>query len=165
MFVSIHEADLFEHSVQIQMPLLQHFQKDFKIVPLLVGPVLSEALEQRIAETVVRWSEGRKVLFLSSSDMSHYPDQQTAENVDRKTLKAVCKLNTETLERSLDESMSAGHGGLDTALCGEGAVRLMIRASVLAGAAKAVVLDYTNSGEISGDRSRVVGYGAVAVLK
>ncbi len=154
-----------EHSLEVQLPFLQGVLKEFQIVPLLLGSNISETNEKELTDALLRIGKKRKTLLLASSDMSHYPDQGTATKVDKRTLEAICSLELNVLDRSLGESMAAGYAGLDTALCGEGAVRLVLSACLSRGANKGVTLCYANSGDTSGDKGRVVGYGAVALVK
>lgn len=154
-----------EHSLEVQLPFLQCVLKGFRIVPLLLGSNISETNEKELTDALLRIGKKRKTLLLASSDMSHYPDQGTATKVDRRTLEAICSLDLNVLASSLDASMAAGSVGLDTALCGEEAVRLMLSACLAQGANKGITLRYANSGDTSGDKDRVVGYGAVALVK
>lgn len=154
-----------EHGLEVQLPFLQRVLKDFKIVPVLLGPHLPLEMEKELIDALARGGGEKKALLVASSDMSHYPDYDTACEVDKKTLSAIGAMDLPALDRALDEGMGAGHRGLDTGLCGEGAVKLVLRAVLERGANEGIVLNYANSGDVSGDKSQVVGYGAVAFIK
>lgn len=154
-----------EHSLEVQLPFLQSVLKGFKIVPVLLGPRLAERKEQGISEVLAAAIKGKRTLLLASTDMSHYPSYGAAREVDERTLRAIASLDADAIDRALDEAMAAGYTNLDTALCGESAVRLVLRTALALGADKGLILNYANSGDVSGDKSQVVGYGAVAFVK
>lgn len=160
-------AHIPEHSLEVQLPFLQMTLKNFKIVPILLSGVFSlkdcEKLAMDIATAIK--NSGKKTLILASSDMSHFPTDRDARVVDLAALKAIESFNVEKLAANIDESMSKGYRNLSCVLCGQEAVYTTMYCAKLLGADKAVVLNYSNSSDVSGDKSRVVGYGAVAFVK
>jgi len=133
-----------EHSLEVQLPFLQTVLGDrFKLVPLAVG----DASAQQVAEVVERLWGGNETLIVVSSDLSHYMAYAQARAVDRLTAQRLVALDT-----NLDPYEACGARALNGAL-------LAARAHGL----QAELLDLRNSGDTAGDRSRVVGYAALAL--
>jgi hypothetical protein len=143
-----------EHSLEVQLPFLQRVLKDVKIVPLLTGRIDKQGITQLsdvLRGTIAR-EKGRTVLIVSS-DMSHYHTHSAAEAMDVSTLKQIEGLNWEKLY----EGVLRG----ENELCAAPAVVAVMKATGDMGG-EAQILGYANSGDTSGDRSRVVGYGSVS---
>jgi len=136
-------AHQYEHSLEVQLPFLQSVLPTFSLVPLVVGDS-SAHLVAHIIEQL--WSH-TDILFVISSDLSHYLPYETAVYKDRDTADAI-------------ENMSAVLHG-DQA-CGCNAINgLLLHAAAIG--AEVECIDLHNSGDTAGDRSRVVGYGAFLV--
>jgi AmmeMemoRadiSam system protein A len=102
---------------------------------------------------------------VASCDLSHFPAYDDADRVDRKTLEAIATLDPETLRSTITEQMGEGVPELGTCACGEAPVLAAMIAAKRLGATGGQIISYANSGDTSvGDRSRVVGYGAVAFV-
>jgi len=143
-----------EHSLEMQLPFLQHVAPRAPIVPLLMGHQTDEtarALGDALA-TVLR---GRRALVVASTDLSHYHDAATASVLDRVVIDCVGRLDADGLQRALD--VRPEHA------CGGGPTVAVMRAALALGARDAIVLDYADSGDVSGDKSAVVGYLAAAL--
>lgn len=136
------DAHAAEHALEVQLPFLQTVLDDFRLVPLLVG----RALPEEVAEVIERLWGGEETLIVISSDLSHYLPYARAQATDRATVDAVLRLDP-----ALDHNQACGATPLAGAL-------LAARAHGLAPR----LLDLRNSGDTAGDRSRVVGYAAVA---
>jgi AmmeMemoRadiSam system protein B/AmmeMemoRadiSam system protein A len=146
-----------EHSLEVQLPFLQNTLKDFKVVPILIGRMTTESfrhLSDRIA-TILKNDEHS--ILVISTDLSHYHDSKTASGMDRKILDAVERLSAGDLERLLQ----SGEGEA----CGSGPVLYGMAAARGAGATEAKIYKYADSGAVSGDTRRVVGYGAAGFYK
>ncbi|UCD85855.1 MAG: AmmeMemoRadiSam system protein B [Deltaproteobacteria bacterium] len=144
-----------EHSLEVQLPFLQRTLSDFKLIPLVMGdssPPLCRELAGVLLETL--GTEG--VLYLASSDMSHYFTYDRAKEMDELTLEEMKSLDTEKLFQLQFEGKSQ--------LCGLGPVMTIMELFQKAGGSNVKVLHYANSGDVTGDKGRVVGYGAVAFL-
>ena len=98
--------------------------------------------------------DGRKALLIASTDLSHYHDAATASRLDAVVIDHVTRFDADGLQRALD--LQPEHA------CGGGPLVAVMRAAKLLGARDAVVLDYADSGDVSGDKSAVVGYLAAA---
>jgi len=143
-----------EHSLEMQLPFLARVAPGVPIVPLLMGyqtPATAAALGDALAVAL----RGRKALLIASSDLSHYHDASTAAALDRVVVDSVARFDPGALQAAL--SANPDHA------CGGGPMVAVMRAARAAGAHHARVLDYADSGDISGDKSAVVGYLAAAL--
>lgn len=146
-----------EHSLEVQLPFLQRVLKDFSVVPILIGRVTADSykhLGDRIAAIL---KNDESALVVISTDLSHYHDSTTAAGMDRKVLDAIERLSGGDLERLL----GSGEGEA----CGGGPVLYGMAAARGAGATEARLYKYADSGDVSGDRKKVVGYGALGFYK
>ena len=153
----IPEAHSQEHSLEIQLPFLQVVLKSFKLVPIVMEPRWTmescESLASAIAETV----KGKSVLLVASSDLSHFHSYDKAVALDKIVLGHFEGLDAKGLARDLREGRCEA--------CGGGPIVSIMLAAKSLGANKGKVLKYLNSGDVVGDRSRVVGYGAGVFYK
>lgn len=153
-----------EHSLEVQVPFVQVVAPEARILPVVVGSA-DPALTERLGRALGRVLVGRRALIVASSDLSHYPGYDDARAADRATLAAVASLDAAAVRRTLAAEMRRGRAGLETGACGEAAVLVALEAARVLGASHGLVLSYANSGDGAlGDRERVVGYGAVALV-
>jgi len=151
------EAHAQEHSIELQIPFLQTVLKPFKIVPIVMEPKWTWETCQYLASAIIESIKGKKALLVASSDLSHFHSYEKAVEMDGKTLSRMEWFDAEGLHRDLRE----GH----CEACGGGPIVTVMLAARAMGANQAKVLKYLNSGDVTGDRSRVVGYGAVVFYK
>jgi len=167
-FHFVEQAHIREHSVETQIPFLQRVLKNFDIVPIVMGtPSLTDC--EKISKALSKIVGKRNVLFVASSDMSHFPNYINANKVDRKSLSLIEKFDPKLVFNAEEKFLREGISNLSTALCGlSSVVTLMMTAKKLGGDA-VKILHYANSGDVAihGRREtrRVVGYGAVAFYK
>ena len=147
-------AHLREHSLEMQMPFIKRVAPQAKIVALLMGwqeeetaRALGDALGSALAD--------RDVLLVASTDLSHYQDAATAAALDAVVIDHVSRLDADGLQRALNRRPEHA--------CGGGPTVAVMRAARQLGATDAVVLKYADSGDVSGDKSAVVGYLAAAL--
>jgi len=148
--------DKLEHSIEVQLPFLQRTLGQFQLVPIIMGDQSYEncrALGLALAKLV----QGTNTLIVASSDLSHYHQYDEAVTMDHKTLKGVEEWDYLDLSRNLDLRIWEA--------CGGGPIVAAMIASERLGASQAKLLKYANSGDVTGDKTRVVGYGAVALVK
>jgi AmmeMemoRadiSam system protein B/AmmeMemoRadiSam system protein A len=152
-----------EHSVEVQVPFVQRLFPEAKIVAAVIGqPELD--LATRFGKALAEVLGGRQALIVSSSDLSHYPSYEEAIRVDRRMLEAVASLDPRKVEAAAREPLREHVPGLSTCACGEAPMMAAMVAAKELGATRGVVVSYANSGDAAvGDRSRVVGYGAVVL--
>jgi AmmeMemoRadiSam system protein B/AmmeMemoRadiSam system protein A len=142
-----------EHSLEIQLPFLQTLMPGFKLVPLVMGQQdLSTC--RRLAGALAECAENRSVLLVASSDLSHYHSRGEARKLDEQVAARVAGFDPE----GLDSDLARG----ESEACGGGPMVAVMLAAEKLGARRAQVLKLRDSGDVSGDVSRVVGYMAAA---
>ncbi|HAM34875.1 MAG TPA: hypothetical protein DEB40_04730 [Elusimicrobia bacterium] len=166
LFQDEPRAHLQEHSVEVQLPfLIQSLKPGWKLLPLVLNTE-NPQVALRVGQAVASAAKGRKVLFLASSDLSHYPPSDVAARVDRATLKALERLDPEYFWLANRVMLARREPGLETAWCGEAAVIAAMAAAKEFGADRAVLLRYANSGDSPrGEAGRAVGYAAAAMVR
>jgi AmmeMemoRadiSam system protein B/AmmeMemoRadiSam system protein A len=151
------EAHAQEHSLEIQLPFLQIVLKTFKLVPIVMEPYWSWETCQSLATAIAETVKGKNVLLVASSDLSHFHSSQKAVELDKIVLNHLERLDPEGLNRDLKQGRCEA--------CGGGPIISIMLAAKALGANKGKVLKYLNSGDVTGDRSRVVGYAAGVFYK
>lgn len=146
-----------EHSLEIELPFLQRMiKKEFKLLPIMIRaqePEISKKLGLALAEI----SENKNTLFIASTDLSHFYDQQTANKLDKEMIKRFESFKPE----SIFEAEQTGKGFA----CGSAAVSSTLWAVQKIGANKIQALHYATSGDVTKDFSSVVGYSSAVILK
>lgn len=145
-----------EHSIEVQLPFLQRVLGQFQLVPIIVGDQSYDAC-RALGVALAKLVAGTNTLILASSDLSHYHTYDEAIREDHKTLKAIEEYDYFDLSRNLDLRVWEA--------CGGGPIVATMIAAERLGATEAKLLHYANTGDVTGDHSRVVGYGAVALVK
>ncbi len=145
-----------EHSLETQLPYLQRVIGKFQLVPIIMGDQSYDAC-RALGVALAKLVKGTNTLIVASSDLSHYHPYNDAVKIDHKTLRAIEEFDYLSMARNFDLRVWEA--------CGGGPIIAAMIASERLGANQAKVLKYLNSGDTSGDKSRVVGYGAVAFSK
>lgn len=146
-----------EHSLEIELPFLQQALADgFQLLPVMmrdqtlrVACALGQALAQTLRE--------QNCLLVASTDLSHFYPQAEANRLDGEILKRLEAFDPEGILRAEQEGKGFA--------CGRGAMAAVLWAAKELGADHVKILNYATSGDITGDFSRVVGYGAAAIIK
>jgi len=149
-----------EHPIEIELPFLQRVCPACSIVPVLMGADDEETV-RALADALLSALPGRRAVVIASSDLSHYPIYDDALTVDGATLGAIETFDPARVRETTDRLMAAGFPNLVTCACGEAPILVTMRVVQGLGADTVTVLRYANSGDVSGDHSQVVGYGAV----
>jgi len=146
-------AFLREHSVEVQLPLLQYaLGQAVPFVPVCVASREMGALRDAAAQ-IAEEVAGQAVALVASSDFTHYEPQQMAEEKDRRAMERILQLDVAGfLEMVRSERLS---------ICGAGAIALLMLLGRQCGWETGTCLDYTTSGDLTGERDAVVGYAAV----
>jgi AmmeMemoRadiSam system protein B len=151
------EAHRAEHALEVQLPFLQTLAGDFTFVPIVIGTgrldVLT-ALGESIAKAIQ--PVGERVMVIASSDMNHYDNDAATRVKDRFAIDRLLALDPKGLHEVVHQQ--------NISMCGYGPAVAMLTAARRLGAARAELIKYATSGDISGDRDMVVGYAGVAVL-
>ena len=144
LFQAIPASDRLEHSLEVVLPFLQFYLKEFELIPIILG-----------REDINRYADaidpllGQNTLLVVSSDLSHYLSYAEAVAKDQKTIQAILNLDDGKLSR------------LENAACGKIPIRIALNLARRHGW-QPILLHYSNSGDTAGGRSRVVGYAAIA---
>lgn len=151
-----------EHCLEVQVPFLQRSLTNFRLLPVLVSD-FSLTNCAAISQALAKVAQGKKVLLIASSDMTHYPAYDDASRTDHKTLDLISSWRLRDLPGWEQQATNSGVAELHCTLCGLGPVMIVMDAARRLGANTTQVLKYANSGDApTGDKSRCVGYGAVA---
>jgi hypothetical protein len=163
VFSNRTDAHASEHSVEVQLPFLQHIlSRPFKIVPIVVGANSPETC-RAVAGVLRPYLNGRN-LFVISSDFSHYPAYDDAVRVDAATAGAILTNSPDNLIGTMERNERAGVPNLATSLCGWSAVLTLLYMSAGGTGHKLTRVEYKNSGDAPpGGRDRVVGYNAITM--
>jgi AmmeMemoRadiSam system protein B len=143
-----------EHSLEMQLPFVARLLPGVPIVPIVMGHQTRTAAES-LAGALARALAGRSALLVASSDLSHYQDARTAARLDGVVLRCVEAFDPDALMTALERE--PGHA------CGGGPMVSVLRAARALGATRTQVLRYADSGDVSGDKSSVVGYMAAGI--
>ncbi len=149
-------AHLGEHALEVQLPFLQTIQSEFRFVPIAVGGSDFDSLEKlgRALASVTRSFE-RSVFLIASSDMNHFEPDPITRVKDEKAIEKILALNPQELYEVVEQEKIS--------MCGYGPAVAMLTAAKELGATKAELARYATSGDVSGDRSNVVGYAGIIV--
>jgi AmmeMemoRadiSam system protein B len=149
-------AHAMEHSLEVQLPFIHHFSPDARIVPVIIMTVSLDACKM-VGEAIARAVESSKykVTIVASSDMSHYEEDATAREKDKKAIDRILSLDPEGLYETVQKE--------GISMCGFVPATTMLFAAKQLGAREAALVKYMTSGEVNGDFSRVVGYAGIMV--
>ncbi|MBU2608453.1 MAG: AmmeMemoRadiSam system protein B, partial [Chloroflexi bacterium] len=137
-------AHQFEHSLEVQVPFLQYFKSNIKIVPIILG-LATGSVYKEIGKEIARVIKDlkRKVVIISSSDMTHYEPQESAQKKDNQAIAAILELNEDDLLARVEE--------LGITMCGYAPTVSLISAAKELGAGEAELIRYQTSGDTTGD--------------
>jgi hypothetical protein len=145
-----------EHAIEVQLPWLQRVLGHFELVPIVMGDQSYEN-SRALGVALSKLIQDGDTLIVASSDLSHYHPYNEAVQIDHKTLHALEAWDYFSMSRNFQTRVWEACGGAPI-------VAAMIAAERM-GANQAQVLKYANSGDTSGDHSRVVGYSADIFVK
>ena len=143
-----------EHSLEVELPFLQCLDPGFSFVPVAVGTLDFEALEetgQGIARTLRKSKED--VLVVTSSDLNHYEDDVTTKSKDQRAIECLLKMDARELYDTCRRERIS--------MCGLGPSIVMLTAMNALGAKQAVLISHGTSGDVTGERDSVVGYAGM----
>ena len=151
-----HMAHIHEHSLEVQVPFLQYFQKNLKIAPLVIARIPYDAcveIGRGIAKAVKDF--GKPVLIVASTDMTHYESRKEATAKDRMAIERIKALDPEGLYSTVHDNRIS--------MCGVMPTTIALAAAIELGAKNSELVRYTDSGETSGDVNQVVGYAGFVI--
>lgn len=146
-----------EHSIEVQLPFLQHRFKNFGFVPVSISNTdysedflkKCETLGRHIAKTI----KNRNIGVIASSDFSHYLPKEIAKEKDSKAIEKIRNLDPKGFFRTLEE--------VDASVCGYGPIAVLVYIAKELGLKTAKIINHTDSGDTTGDDSAVVSYYAI----
>lgn len=144
-----------EHALEVQIPFIQSSFGDVEIVPLVMGDQ-KESVVYRLAEAIAEAAD-EETLVVASSDLSHFYTKDTADKLDSLVEANINNFDYEKLLTDLNKR--------NCEACGGGPIAAMMKAAELKGYTKAEVLARTDSGDVTGDYTEVVGYLSAVVYK
>lgn len=149
-------AHAFEHSVEVQLPFIKKLFPDAHVVPITVSHGGLDEL-RNVAEVINSASKelARDITVIASSDMSHYESRESASRKDKLAISKLLDMDA----KGLLEVVSREH----ITMCGSTPAAIMIMYAKLAEAQKAELIEYTDSGRVTGTIDEVVGYAGVII--
>lgn len=154
-----------EHGIEVQLPFLQYWlKKPFRIVPVIVGGESAETCRKLASALKPYFTSGN--LFIISTDFAHYPSLQNANRSDSLMAQAICSNSPKIFLKTKFSTEGQNIPGLETAVCGWTSVLTLL--DITEGQADLVFRKITHrtSGDSEyGEKDRVVGYCAIAVLQ
>jgi len=145
-----------EHSLEIELPFLQRALGPFHLLPVMVldqRESTAEALGLALGEILA----GRKALLVASSDLSHFFPDADARTFDAEMMRRVERFDPAAVMHAEQEEAASA--------CGRAAIAAVLWAARALGADRVSVIGYANSGDVTGDKSSVVGYGSAAIWR
>ena len=146
-----------EHSLEIELPFVQRvFSNQFQLLPVMVRDQSVNTVRE-LGKALAVVLRGRSAVLIASTDLSHFYTQQEAKKLDGELLRRVEAFNPEAVLQAEDEGVGFA--------CGRGAVAAVLWASRDLGADTVKILHHATSGDVTGDYSEVVGYGAAVITR
>ncbi len=144
-FRAVPASDAKEHAVEVIVPFLQTWLNDFEIIPIVIGSGTGVDSYVSALETVI----DKNTLVIASTDLSHYLPYEKAKSLDRETIKKIKNLETDAFSAQSNRA------------CGRIPVSVLIKIADRKGW-EPELIHYSNSGDTSGKKDKVVGYATIA---
>ena len=146
-----------EHSLEVQIPFIQRVLPDASIVPILTGGLPRETIEYLRERVIGLMSRDDSIVLVASTDLSHYHDSPTAIGLDTNIASAISRLSISDIEKHLLAKTGE--------MCGVEPVFIALKVAKGLGANNGMVFKYADSGDITGDKSKVVGYASIGLYR
>ena len=144
-----------DHSLEVQIPMLQTIYSEFKILPIILR-AQDLYTAQDVGNAISKIAKKKNSIIIASSDFTHYEENSFAYSQDKAAIEPILKMDVDVFYQTLKEKQITA--------CGFGAIASVMVACKKLGATKGKLLSYATSGDISGDTSSVVGYGAIKFI-
>ncbi len=144
-----------DHSLEVQIPMLQTIYSEFKILPIILR-VQDLYTAQDVGNTISKIAKRKNSIIIASSDFTHYEENSFAYSQDKAAIDPILKMDVDAFYHTIKEKQITA--------CGFGAIASAMVACKNLGATQGKLLSYATSGDISGDTSSVVGYGAIKFI-
>lgn len=160
-FIFEPEAHIKEHSIEVILPFLQHtMKKHMNIVPIIIGAHSSDVCKQ--IGSALKPYFNKHNLFIISSDFSHYPTYQVAQEVDKETAGAILKNDPQELIEIIRKHKRENIPQLQTSMCGWTSALAVLSITQEMDDVDVKIIDYQNSGDSrAGNKEKVVGYYSI----
>ena len=147
-----------EHSLEVQLPFIQYFKKEFSIVPMCISSRAAFADLEDLGKALARSirESGREILIVASTDMSHYVSQNEAREKDFLAIERILALDARGLYETVEKE--------NISMCGVLPTSAAIVAAKEMGASRAELIKYQTSGDRTGDYREVVGYAGLRIV-
>ena len=152
----VPEAHLKEHCLEVQLPYLQTVLKDLKIVPAIIGQQNPGSI-RLLSDALAALPFDEHTVMVASTDWQHYRPADEGRRFDSVGIACLEDLDPDRLEKALEKG--------EVEMCGGGSTVAVVRAALAHGADRVKILRYGDSGDISGDKNRVVSYVAAVLYK
>ncbi|NOQ55319.1 MAG: AmmeMemoRadiSam system protein B [Nanohaloarchaea archaeon] len=163
IIIKDNDAHTYEHSIEVQLPFLQHQLKNLKIVPIII-PHTDIGLKklQDIADTISKATEGKKVLFIASSDLTHFGKGYNFVPVEKDELEWIKNTDNTIMQKitELDEIQTLNRTR-ETTVCGSIPIAILIMIMKNKNIDKGAIIDYATSYDVSKNKDAIVGYGGI----
>jgi|TARA_B100001964_G_scaffold172147_1_gene189524 hypothetical protein len=151
---SAHKQD---HCLEVQLPFLQYiYGNGVKILPIIMT-LQDRTTSVDLGNVITEVASSQKTQILASSDFTHYESHNSAIMKDAKLIDTILSLNISDYYRVLER--------LNVSACGYGAIAAVMVAVKNLGAKKGRLLKYATSGDVTGDKSAVVGYSSIIFVE
>ncbi len=150
-----NRAHLHEHSIEVQLPFIQTLMPGVPILPISIGDARVDDL-QELGQALSVLSAQNRLLFIASTDMTHYESQKEARRKDYMAMEKITAIDADGLLSVVRKN--------GITMCGVLPTYTLLTAARESGVTEGEILHYHTSGDVSGDLNRVVGYGSI-VLK
>ena len=146
-----------EHSLEIELPFLQRsLGSAFRLLPIMLRDQ-SKPVARAVGQALTAVLKDSAAILVASSDLSHFYPDSVARRLDAELLARIEAFSPEAVLEAEDEGVGFA--------CGRGAVAAVLWAAADLGANRVQILAYANSGDVTGDASSVVGYGAAVIYR
>jgi len=147
-----------EHSIEVQLPFLQHIYKNFTFVPISIM-LFDEEVAEDLGKAIFEAEKeiGKRICVIASSDFTHYEPAKQAESKDNEALEKIKEFDAKGFFQLVYKNKYT--------ICGTMPITVLLHYAKLKGGKKVEVLKYTNSGETTGDFSSVVAYVSAVMIK
>ncbi len=152
----VPEAHRQEHSLEVQLPYIQTVLPEAKIVPLTMGEQDNSSV-RNLAKALGSLRLDGHTVMVAATDWQHYRPASEGRRLDLLGIECLEQLNPDKLMQRL--------GSGETEACGGGPTAAVLEASLAAGANRVKILRYGDSGDLTGDKSSVVGYVAAVIYR
>lgn len=161
------EAHACEHSLEVQLPFLQTLFPEISIIPLICGQIDRKTAECLSEILIKYWN--RDTLWVISSDFTHFgysfdyvpftkDVQNKLKNLDMGAIKEILKIDYDGFSEYVNKTGAT--------ICGNNPIKILLKTALLAAKKgsdiKPELIEYTNSGELTGDYSHCVSYAGIA---